>query len=203
MRLLAEKSFEEKLYRIFRVFSEDWEEISSEVLEVEESSFDERQRQKEEDFLRTLGREGSIFLVVYGERGIVGYAMGGLLEEYREDKDGGDRLEEDEEFGKRNTFYLESIAVHPEERGKGLGTWLCEVLIDEARREGFERFSTLAVSKLLQRILVEKMGFRTYKVQRDLWGFEEVPYIVGRILLPQYLRAEKLDVVCIAEQDNL
>jgi len=102
------------------------------LMAIENASFAEGARQSKEELLRTAGDKSRVGILALSDTGTpIGYVIGSPLENYD--------YTEDAQKSKNNTIYCESIAVMPEERGKGIGTTLYATFLLEARKKGFER----------------------------------------------------------------
>ncbi len=114
---------------------EDWEKIKDEIIKIEESSFEPEVRQDEDDIGETFTYEDSICLIAKNEEDIVGYIMGAPADFYEYLDEGND------------TLYIESLAVLPKYRRRGIGTELKKKFIEEAKKRGYRRIVSHATSK--------------------------------------------------------
>jgi GNAT superfamily N-acetyltransferase len=150
---------------------EDWNEIKDQIMEIENSAFEEGVRQSEEDLGETFTYERAIGLVVLkkGDGKIVGYTVGAPLEWYS-------YLDFDECYGKRNSFYIESTAVLPTNQGKGIGKLMEEILIEEVRKANYERITCHSTNNMIRHIN-EKFGFRIIGFVRKWVGNRNAWYM--------------------------
>ena len=171
MRLVEEI----ELYEVHRVEPSDWKRIKEDILRIENSAFETNIRQDEEDLRETFAYKKSICLVAIDKNNkkVVAYTMGAPLEWYT-------FLENfDEHYGNYDTFYIESISVLPEYQGRRIGKMLKRILIDEVRKEGYERITVHATNDVIKKIN-EQFGFRCIKYfkrwidRRDAWYMEKL-----------------------------
>jgi len=77
-------------------------------------------------------------------------------------------------------FVIENVAVHPSERGQGLGRALLEVAEDEARRAGFTSIYLYTHEKMTEnQALYRKIGYVEY--DRRSQGDFELVYMKKRL----------------------
>ena len=77
-------------------------------------------------------------------------------------------------------FVIENVAVHPSERGQGLGRALLEVAEDEARRAGFTSIYLYTHEKMTEnQALYRKIGYVEY--DRRSRGDFELVYMKKRL----------------------
>jgi len=170
MRLVKEN----ELYEVYRVGPRDWERIKECITKIENSAFEEEVRQDEEDLGQTFTYKKSVCLIAVhkNRKRIVGYIMGAPLDWYA-------YLEDDDHYGKNDSFYIESTAVLPEYQGKGVGKILKEALIEEVRKKGYKRITSHATNEIIKHIN-EKFGFRVigfvkrWVGKRDAWYMEKL-----------------------------
>jgi GNAT superfamily N-acetyltransferase len=129
---------------IEEVSPEDWPEIKNKILEVEEV-FPESLRQDEGDIANTFLDPASILVVIKDGGRIIGYAMGGPLEDY----DYIEGVKKDANYGRKNTVYLESIALLSEYQGRGLGRELRHKFEEISRQRGYEYISGHIIAKAI------------------------------------------------------
>ena len=104
------------------------------VMIVERRSFPPEVQQSKRELLNTIGYPKSIGMLAYVDGKPVAYGVGAPLEVYP-------CPGIDKHYGQGYTFYLESIAVVPEERGKGIGSALFKKIIELAKEQGYKRLT--------------------------------------------------------------
>ncbi len=122
-----------KFIEIVQVRPEDWKSIKDGILTVEEV-FPEGIRQDEEDLSKTFEDTDSITIVLKHENSIIGYIAGGPLEDYSYLKG----IKEDDNYGKKNTIYIESFAVLGDFQSQGLGHKLRDKFLSIAGEKGYK-----------------------------------------------------------------
>jgi ribosomal protein S18 acetylase RimI-like enzyme len=71
-------------------------------------------------------------------------------------------------------FFIDNVAVHPSQRGKGVGKALLEFAEAEARRAGFDSICLYTHEKMTENIaLYSRIGYEEYD-RRDQEGFSLV-----------------------------
>ena len=131
------KSYEDGDIGIEQVDARGWPEIKDDIMKVEEESFTGPLRQTEEDISETFEDPDSICLVLKDKGAIVGYMMGGPLEDYYYLAG----IEEDPGYGEENTVYIESIALLRPYQRSGLGKKLRNKFLDIAQQRGYRQVS--------------------------------------------------------------
>ena len=119
-----------------RVTAKNWHTVKKHVLEIERESFAPSIQESEDDLMETVSSPSSISLVAFvAERTLVGYAMGDELECF------GDipGTRSDPHYGRRDTIYVSSVAVHSEWRGLGIGVQFEREIIRLAHVAGYSR----------------------------------------------------------------
>lgn len=115
------------------------------VMKIENECFTGGVRQSKEDLLRTIQNENQIGIIASGRFGKpIGYVLGAPLDFYG-------NIDDEHQYNPDGTFYGESLAVMPKERGKGIGSLMLAAMLLEARKKGFKRYVSHAH---------ETLGFR-------------------------------------------
>ncbi len=115
------------------------------IMKIENKCFAKGVKQSKQDLLRTIQSKDQIGIIALGRFGKpIGYVLGAPLEFYG-------NIGNEENYEPDNTFYGESLAVMPKERGKGTGSLLFATMLLEARKRGFKRYASHAH---------ETLGFR-------------------------------------------
>lgn len=146
-------------YSLQIVAPEEWDEIKSDVMEIEfidfsPSDLNEDEEEMSEIFLNPI----SMSYIIKNSKGkIVAYLTAGPLEFF----DYLDFIRDDPHFGKNNTIYLSSFAVHPKHQGKGLGKKLIATLASESKMKGYTRLTGHFLD--LSKIIFQKMGGKIVK----------------------------------------
>ena len=152
-------------YVIELVGPQSWPAIKEQIMQLEFLDFSPSGLDEDEEELGELFTNPiTICYVIRNRQGIVGYLTAGPLELF----DYLDFIRDDSNFGKSNTSYLSSVAVHPEHQGKGLGKRLILALIETARRKGYSRITGhfLDVSELM----FHKLGGNVMKEYPNWYG---------------------------------
>jgi GNAT superfamily N-acetyltransferase len=146
-------------YKLEAVTPEKWNEIKSDVMEIEvidfsASELDEDEEEMSETFLNPISM---CFVIKNSRNKIVAYLTAGPLELF----DYLDFIKDDPHFGQSNTMYLSSIAVHPSHQGKGLGKKLIATLAAESKIRGYTRLTGHFLD--LSELIFQKMGGKIVK----------------------------------------
>lgn len=138
-----------------------WNAVRADILKIEDASFPSSLADDEKDLRRVADSPTGIFLVLIfpPSSKVLGYIAADLLERFP-DIPG---TVSDPHFNKGNTIYLESVAVHPAWRGRGLGTALTRECLRRVSQRDIER-----VTAHIESGSVNQLGLRA----RVLKSFE-------------------------------
>ncbi len=109
-------------------FDENWDEIKKAIMNIEKRCFDKNIRQSAEELGRSFNNEDGICMTYRKDGKVVGYLTSWPEDEYFE-------------HGDEDTLYIESWAVLPEERGKGIGKLFLKIVEQEAKKRGYDFIS--------------------------------------------------------------
>lgn len=156
-------------YVIERVYAKDWLAIKEAVMHIEHRSFEEGVQQEEHDLEGTFVYEHSINLIVKKDGKIVAYLVSSSFRYYTPNAT----------FDIKEGCYLESIAILPENQGKGLGKLFFSKFLEEAKKDEYKRITLHATNDQIKKIS-EKFGFTVLEHiakwigERPAWYMEKM-----------------------------
>ena len=126
-----------------------WSRFADQILRIEARSFPLSLRDSRSDLKRLIESPTSIGLgVSSGDSEILlGYIAGDLLESFRAVPG----VASDPHFGKRDTLYIESLAVDSPARHQGVGIALTRAFLNSAKKNGFTRVTAHVETGSLQK----------------------------------------------------
>lgn len=149
-----------------------WKKDKEGIIQVEQSAFPEEMQSTEHDLKDTFKDHDSINYILEENNQIIGYVCAAPLEkkEYKHYKG----VKEDENYGQKNTLYVESIAIRPENQSlKALKT-LTDEFLSEAKKQGYKHLThhTRTKNKLAETIM-KKIGATKISSHHNWFGFGE------------------------------
>jgi GNAT superfamily N-acetyltransferase len=122
---------------IVRIDPTEWNAFANRILEIERQSFPPGLRDERQTLRRLVKSETSIVFGLNSNHSgfLVGYIAGDLLEIFPEIPG----ILSDPHFGRRDSLYLESLAVCESWRHRGFGTMLMGSFLSKASERGFLR----------------------------------------------------------------
>lgn len=153
--------------------------MRADILKIEDESFPPSLADSEKDLRRVADSPTGIFfaLSLPPSPRVLGYIAADLLENFPDIPGAAS----DPHFKKGNTIYLKSVAVHPDWRGRGLGTTLIRECLRLVSQKGIERVTAHIESGSVSRI---GLGARVLKSFENWYGtgrtFDYVEFPIGR-----------------------
>lgn len=179
MRKNTQPNVAEEKPQLVAVTPSIWNALQSEILKIEDESFPPSLADSEKDLCMVVYSPTGIFLVLSltHSHKVIGYIAADLLENFP-DIPGTDS---DPQFKKGNTVYIESVAVHSDWRGCGLGSILIRECLRLVSQKGIERVTAHIESGSVSRI---GLGARVLKSFENWYGtgrtFDYVEFPIER-----------------------
>lgn len=145
----------------------DWNSISSDVLELEEIIFEPELRYTVDDFVEEFHIPGSCFILSRYEGLPAGYLHAVQLDNL-------DYLSYDPEFGKKTTMYIVNIALLPQYRKREFAVQMFEFLMKSIP---MKRFSAHAVNESSRKFF-HRIGFKERGIFRSWMNGIDAIYLV-------------------------
>ncbi|MFC2079227.1 GNAT family N-acetyltransferase [Candidatus Bipolaricaulota bacterium] len=95
----------------------------------------------------------------------------------------------------KDSLHLDTLAVHPDVRGRGIGTQLIDAVLARAQTEG-KRFVTLEVEDINPRVkrLYERLGFVSDRFERLPWPWRKAFAFSGAYCMAKNVARADRDV---------
>jgi [ribosomal protein S18]-alanine N-acetyltransferase len=161
----------DKMFIISKTKPSEWQDIRKGVFYVEAEVFEEALRYDEEDF-ESFMLDNTLNYVIWDGDKIIGYSMSCPIEN-------DERYEEDPNYGKNDTIHLESTALLPDYRGKGLGQKLFLKFLEDAKALGYKRAVMDATSEQMLGLglkygFVKIKFYEKWQGERSSWYMEKL-----------------------------
>lgn len=155
----------------------DWNLFADQILEIERSSFSSSLRDTRETLRRLIQSPTSVALGLNDRTSgqLVGYIAGDLLELFSNIPG----ILSDRNYGRRDSLYIDSLAVNSQWRHQGYGTALTRNFLKAASKRGFRRSTAHIESNSLHKL---KLRFRSLGSFDNWYGtgrtFEYVEFVL-------------------------
>ncbi|MBU1933501.1 MAG: GNAT family N-acetyltransferase, partial [Candidatus Omnitrophica bacterium] len=167
---------------IERALPLDWDSMKHEIMSVEEVSFPESFRETEQELGASFTDPASVALIVRFQGEIIGYIVGGPLEDYKaiiKRSLLGLGRPNDINLGLRNSFYVESIAIVPEYRKHLIGIKLFKILHRIVRERGYTYITYHTIDERIVRLFI-KLGAEIVFRDRFQGSYLRLPTILSQ-----------------------
>ncbi|MBW3014691.1 GNAT family N-acetyltransferase [Candidatus Woesearchaeota archaeon] len=144
----------------------DWATDADKIMLIEEETFLPDAQQTEDDLEETFSFEGAVAYIIEVDGEPAGYMLGSAMENY----EGLEDIEDDPDFGRRNSLYMESTAIRPLFQRMGLGTKIRIEFLKKALEKGYTKGKSHANVNSGMRDWTLKLGGRTLVEHEDWLG---------------------------------
>ncbi|MFC1704729.1 GNAT family N-acetyltransferase, partial [Nanoarchaeota archaeon] len=143
-----------------------WRRDSGKIIEIEESAFVEELQQDSDELEESFTLPDHIGFIAESNRQPAGYILGSPMESHGEMDD----IAKDQDFGERNSVYLESIGVKPEFQRRGIGRQLMKDFLLKAKERGFTKVKAHTNVPTGMRDFMRSLGGERLSVDEDYGG---------------------------------